>query len=41
MSKNPVGLLGFAGSTTITVANPIGTVLTALGTKLGTTLTIQ
>ena len=40
VSKNPVGLL-FAGSTTITVANPIGTVLTALGTKLGTTLTIQ
>lgn len=39
-AKNPVGLL-FAGSSTTTIANPINTVLSALGTKLGTTLTIQ
>jgi hypothetical protein len=39
-AKNPVGLL-FAGSSTTTIANPIKTVLSALGTKLGTTLTIQ
>jgi hypothetical protein len=38
--KNPVGLL-FAGSTTVTVANPIATVLSQLGAKVGTTLTIQ
>jgi hypothetical protein len=39
-AKNPVGLL-FAGSPTTTIANPIKTVLTTLGTKLGTTLTIR
>jgi hypothetical protein len=39
-AKNPVGLL-FAGSSSTTIANPIKTVLSALGTKLGTTLTIQ
>jgi hypothetical protein len=39
-SKNPVGLL-FAGSTSTTIANPIGAVLTQLGQQLGTTLTIQ
>jgi hypothetical protein len=38
--KNPVGLL-FAGSSTLTVANPIATVLSQLGAKAGTTLTIQ
>lgn len=39
-SKNPVGLL-FAGSSSTTIANPIGAVLSQLGQKLGTTLTIQ
>jgi hypothetical protein len=39
-SKNPVGLL-FAGSATTTIANPIRTVLNALGTRLGTALTIH
>jgi hypothetical protein len=39
-ARNPVGLL-FAGSPTTTIANPIQTVLSALGTKLGTTLKIQ
>lgn len=36
-SHNPVGLL-FAGSSTTTIANPIGLVLTRLGTALGRTL---
>lgn len=35
-SHNPVGLL-FAGSSTTTIANPIGEVLTKLGTALGRT----
>jgi hypothetical protein len=35
-SHNPVGLL-FAGSSTTTIANPIGLVLTRLGTALGRT----
>jgi hypothetical protein len=35
-SHNPVGLL-FAGSSTTTIANPIGQVLTRLGTALGRT----
>ncbi len=39
-THNPVGLL-FAGSTSTTIANPIGDVLTQLGQRLGTTLTIQ
>lgn len=39
-TKNPVGLL-FAGSTSTTIANPIGDVLTQLGQALGTTLSIQ
>jgi hypothetical protein len=39
-THNPVGLL-FAGSTSTTIANPIGDVLTQLGQKLGTTLSIQ
>jgi hypothetical protein len=39
-SANPVGLL-FAGSSSTTIANPIGEVLTQLGQKLGTTLSIQ
>jgi hypothetical protein len=39
-SRNPVGLL-FAGSTTTTIANPIGAVLSELGSRLGTTLTIE
>ncbi len=39
-SHNPVGLL-FAGSTSTTIANPIGDVLTQLGQRLGTTLSIQ
>jgi len=38
--KNPVGLL-FAGSTSTTIANPISDVLSQLGKKLGTTLTIE
>lgn len=38
--KSPVGLL-FAGSTSTTIANPIGAVLSALGQRLGTSLTIQ
>lgn len=36
-SHNPVGLL-FAGSSSATIANPIGLVLTRLGTVLGRTL---
>lgn len=36
-SHNPVGLL-FAGSSTTTIANPIGLVLTRLGSALGRTL---
>lgn len=36
-SHNPVGLL-FAGSSTTTIANPIGLVLTRLGTVVGRTL---
>jgi len=39
-THNPVGLL-FAGSTSTTIANPIGDVLTQLGQRLGTTLSIQ
>jgi hypothetical protein len=39
-SKNPVGLL-FAGSSSVTIANPINAVLNQLGQKLGTTLTIR
>lgn len=39
-SKNPVGLL-FAGSSSTTIANPIGAVLSQLGQRLGTTLSIQ
>jgi hypothetical protein len=39
-THNPVGLL-FAGSTSTTIANPIGDVLTQLGQQLGTTLSIQ
>lgn len=39
-SRNPVGLL-FAGSTSVTIANPIGAVLSQLGQKLGTSLTIR
>jgi len=39
-AKNPVGLL-FAGSSSTTIANPIGAVLSQLGSKLGTTLSIQ
>jgi hypothetical protein len=39
-TANPVGLL-FAGSTSTTIANPIGDVLTQLGQRLGTTLSIQ
>jgi len=39
-TANPVGLL-FAGSTSTTIANPIGTVLTELGKQLGTALSIQ
>jgi hypothetical protein len=37
---SPVGLL-FAGSTSTTIANPIGDVLQQLGQKLGTNLSIQ
>ena len=37
-AHNPVGLL-FAGSSTTTIANPIGLVLTRLGTALGRTFT--
>jgi hypothetical protein len=39
-THNPVGLL-FAGSTSTTIANPIGDVLAQLGQRLGTTLSIQ
>lgn len=39
-TASPVGLL-FAGSSSTTIANPIGEVLTQLGQKLGTTLSIQ
>jgi hypothetical protein len=39
-THNPVGLL-FAGSTSTTIANPIGDVLSQLGQQLGTTLSIQ
>jgi hypothetical protein len=39
-NHNPVGLL-FAGSTSTTIANPIGDVLSQLGQKLGTTISIQ
>lgn len=39
-TANPVGLL-FAGSSSTTIANPIGDVLTQLGQQLGTTLSIQ
>jgi hypothetical protein len=39
-TANPVGLL-FAGSTSTTIANPIGDVLNQLGQQLGTTLSIQ
>ena len=37
---NPVGLL-FAGSSTTTIANPIGDVLTQLGTALGKTVSFN
>ena len=37
---NPVALL-FAGSATTTIANPIDAVLSELGSRLGTTLTIE
>lgn len=37
---NPIGLL-FAGSSTVTVANPIGAVLQSLGSLLATTLTVD
>jgi hypothetical protein len=38
--NSPVALL-FAGSSSTTIGNPIGAVLTSLGSTLGTTLTIQ
>ena len=39
-SHNPVGLL-FAGSSTTTIANPIGEVLTKLGTAMGRTFSFN
>jgi hypothetical protein len=39
-SHNPVGLL-FAGSSTTTIANPIGQVLTRLGTAMGRTFSFN
>lgn len=39
-SHNPVGLL-FAGSSTSTIANPIGVVLTRLGTAMGRTFSFN
>ncbi len=39
-SHNPVGLL-FAGSSTTTIANPVGEVLTKLGTAMGRTFSFN